>query len=383
MASPAPVPAEVQRLLDLARRDRGAASRALAGLPLSGQVELVCETPVRLRGRLLELLPAPELVIPELPEAELCFTAKAIGLADAGWVLEHATDEQLVAAVDLDAWRGAAPDPASLADWLGAFGEAGPETLVRAARAIDPELLVLGLKDRIEVWLKPAGEDVEPPPGSRSLEGQFHFRARREGDDLADVETLLRSLFESDYWLYFRLLQGVIWELPSETEEWAARWRSGRLEDLGFPSWDEAMRIYGYVRPDRRAELPADERPFEVGEWPLPVWLPRLPAAGEATHSLFRAIAKLGDEERRACFYAFVALANRVAVADRLPLGDAESIPAALEKAAAVASRGLDHVAAANRLDPTDVLRRVSLPRLFRVGASLDPAAHPRIPWRP
>jgi hypothetical protein len=39
---------------------------------------------------------------------------------------------------------------------------------------------------------------------------------------------LLRTLFEEDYWTYFRLMQGALWELASDTEEWALRWRSGR-----------------------------------------------------------------------------------------------------------------------------------------------------------
>jgi hypothetical protein len=377
------LPDEGRRVLELARRDRAAATRALEALPLERQVELVCETPVAMRAALLDLLPEPEAVIPALPEAELCFTAKALGLADAGSILEHASDEQIVACLDLDAWRESLPDRAALDAWLQALGEAGPETLARAARALDPELLVLGLKSRVEVWLKPNDDDWVPPAGAHTLEGQFWFRALRDGDDLEEVETLLRSLFDGDYWLYFRLLQGVIWELEKETEEWARRWRAGRLQDLGFPEWDEAMRIYGYVRPSMRAEIPPGERVLDVEAWRLPIWLPRLPVEVDARFSLFRAFEKLTDEERRSAFYAFVALANKVAVADRLPLGDAESIPASIEKAASVASRGLELVAAENGLDPSDVVRRVSLERLFRVGASLDRAAQPPVASEP
>jgi hypothetical protein len=383
MSSRAAVPAEARDVLELAKRDRAAATRALGELSAERQVELVCETPVARRAALLELLPRPESVIPMLPEAELCFTAKAVGLADAGWILEHASDEQIVACLDLDAWHEGIPDRASLDAWLVAFADAGPETLVRAAHALDPELLVLGLKRRIEVWLKPSDADWVPPAGAHTLEGQFWFRARRDDDDLEEIETLLRALFEGDYWLYFRLMQGTIWELETETEEWALRWRTGRLEDLGFPAWDEATRIYGYVRASRRAEIPPAGRVLDVDAWRLPVWLPRLPAGVDERLSLFRAFEKLSDEERRPAFYAFVSLANKVAVADRLALGDAESIPSAIEKAARVASRGLDFVATENGLDPTEVIRRVSLERLFRVGASLDHGARPPVASEP
>jgi hypothetical protein len=378
MALPEPLPEQARRLLATARRSRRAARDAMRELELDAQVALVCETPVARRSALLDLVPEPERVIPELPEAELCFTAKAVGLHDAGWILEHATPEQMVACVDLDAWSEFVPDPEGVDAWIQAFADAGAPTLVTAARELDAELLVLWLRWRVEVALRPQDDDWTPAPGAQTLDQQFYYRARRDGDDLEEVALLLRSLFTEDYWLYFRLMQGVIWEMQSDAEEWAGRWRQGRIQDLGFPPWDEAMRIYGYLRPDRRTEIPSEGgRP--VAEWKLPVWLPRIPEASTTRHSLFRAIEKLDGPERAGCFYALVALSNKVAVADRLPLGDSESIPASIEKAAAHASRGLDFVARENGLDPTEALRRLSLERLFRVGASLG-QGHPAGP---
>jgi hypothetical protein len=102
--------------------------------------------------------------------------------------------------------------------------------------------------------------------------------------------------------------------------------------------------------------------------------MPELPAVADAQLSLFRAAAALGDEERRAFAYAFLALANQVAVADKLPLGDVESIPKAIEKASQVASRGLDWLAAHFDVEPALVLRRAPLARLFRIGVHLDRA---------
>jgi hypothetical protein len=100
--------------------------------------------------------------------------------------------------------------------------------------------------------------------------------------------------------------------------------------------------------------------------------MPRLPLSSSATHSLFRALAALREDERRPYLFAYLGLANRVAVADRLPLGDAETIPLALEKVAALASRGLDHLASARGLAVSEVLRRATLERLFRVGLTLS-----------
>jgi len=362
-------------LIALARRDPRAAEQALAALPIAAQVAAVCEAPLADRGRILGLAPHPEALIPELPPAELCFTIKAIGLADAAWVLEYATPEQTVAAFDLDAWRGNELDLASANEWLQAFARTSPESRVRALESIDAELLTLALRSRIGVVQKPdEKEGWTPPEGAQTLEGQFYYWAIADSDDLADVTDHLRALFEGAYWSYFRLMQAVQWELGSDSEEWALRWRTGRLEDLGFPTWDEAMRIYRFLDPSARRALPA-EAPEPPAEWPLPVWLPQLPEPGGPGDRVFRAIAELDERERRASFYAFVALANRIAVADRLPLGDAESTPAAIAKAARFASAGLAYLAAEHGVRDAELLRRVGLERLFQVGANLEPEA--------
>jgi hypothetical protein len=365
---------ETRRILDLARRDPKAAEKAVASLTPEAQMVLVCDAPLARRAAVLGLLPAPEAVIPLIPEAEFCFTIKAVGLADAGWLLEHATAEQMVTSVDLEAWSGYEPDVANLNAWLEAFARTPRSSLLRAVSALDRETLVLWLKSRVEVFQKPTGdEDWQPPDHAETLEGQFYFRAREDGDDIAAITVLLRGLFEEDYWSYFRLMLGVIWELDSDNCDWALRWRTGRLEDLGFPTWDDAMQIYKFLPPAERGRIPRDAGPLDVAGWHLPIWIRQLPEARSGCQRIFRAIARLDDQERLAVFYAFVAVANKVAVTDRLPLGDAESTPRAIEKAARLINDGLAHVAAENALDDPQVLREVTLERLFRVGANLSP----------
>jgi len=372
-----PAPQAARRLLDLARTDRSAAQRALAELPLESQAELVCDTPVARRGALIELLPEPAGVIPLLPEAELCFTVKAIGLESASWLLAYTTPEQLVACLDLDAWQGALPERRNLDGWIAALVDAGEEPLLRGLQALDPELLTLFLKSHLEVFVRQGGDDDwQPPAGAETLDGQIFFRTLEEGDDTSAIVALLRTLFEHDYWTYFRLLQSVVWELPSENEEWALRWRAGRLEDMGFPPWEEAMNVYRFLAPEQRGELPREGSPLaESARWQLPVAIPRLPAKPGVGALLFETIAALDDAERLSAFHALVALANKIAVADRLPLSDAESTPRAIEKAARFASSGLEFLARENGLTPLAVLRRTPLERVFRVGANLDPDA--------
>jgi hypothetical protein len=364
-----------RHLLKLAQEDRAAARQVMAGMSLDEQVAAVCEAPLAMRSRVLDLCPAPDEVVPRIPEAELCFTCKAVGVSDSSWILAHATEDQVVACIDLDAWSGLQPDVRKLDGWIAALAEAGDETLLRAARAMDPEMLALYLRDHVSAHLKPSSgdEDWQPPDGSQTLDGQFYFVAHRENEDLADLVGLLRVLFEQDYWLYFRMMQSVVEELRTEIEEWALRWRTGRLEDLGFPSWDRSMRIYGHMRPDRLADLPIEPQDIEYSRWQLPVWINDLPVKADSRHALFRAAGELDTEGRAAFFYAFLALANKIAVADRRDLGDAETLPHTIEKAARIASLGLEHVASENGIELVDALRRVSVDRLFRIGVNLSP----------
>ena len=366
---------QARRLLNLAREDRRAAEAELATLSPELQATVICEAPLSIRRQVIELLPSPEVVIPLIPEAEFCYTCRSIGLEDASWLLPMATEAQLVSAFDLDAWTGLSVSPQRLDAWVDAIADTEDETLLRSARAVDPELLVIYLRQHIDVFLKPSEQDDPdwtPPDRSQTLEGQFYFVAKDPKDDIASLLRLLHSLFQGDYWLYFRMIQAVREELTAENEEWALRWRTGRLEDLGFPSWDASMRIYGFLRPHRMADVPATDTALDLESWSLPVWISELPGLRSDERALFRATRELGAEQRSSVFYGLIALANRVAVADRMELGDPESLPKAIDKATRFASDGLEHIATETNLTLLETLRRVPIERLFRVGANLD-----------
>lgn len=364
-------PPSASQLLALARRSFDAAREAMASLDATAQAALVCEAPHAQRADLLELVERPEEVVPLLPDAELCFTARAIGLADAGPLLQHASMGQIRAAVDLDAWRGLAPDRAGLAEWLEALAEASDEKLLEALRGLDRELVVLWLRDAADVRLK-LSDEWDPPDGAMTLEGQYFLLSRRGDEHLELVMRALCIVFQADPPLYFQLLQGAIHESDAECEEYALRWRTGRLADLGFPDREEALHAYAYLRPAERARLGAGDPDVpDPGAPDLPSPSALLPSGLDARHALFRAAAGLTPAERDTFLRRFLRLVNQVAVAEGLALGDPDAVPTALERAAATASAGLAHLAQASGLEPREVLRRATLLRLHRIGASL------------
>jgi len=61
------------------------------------------------------------------------------------------------------------------------------------------------------------------------------------------VVEFLRVLRLTDLDMYYRLMQEAMWAEESEVEEWAYRWRTGRLQDEGIPDYYEALEAYHVI----------------------------------------------------------------------------------------------------------------------------------------
>jgi hypothetical protein len=68
-----------------------------------------------------------------------------------------------------------------------------------------------------------------------------------------------------------------------------------------------------------------------------------------------------------------LAVGNAVAIADRLPLADPETVEQSLRKAVRGVDRGLRALTTSRRQTPGQVLDRVAPFDLFRIGVGLDP----------
>lgn len=367
--TPAPqaTPSGVE-LLRLVRSDRAAAKRALAALSPEAQADAVLSLRPESRGELLLQIERPEEVVPLLPEAELVQTVRTGGMSEAAWLLELATPQQRVAAFDLDCWKGAELDVARTQEWLDALIEAGRPTLVAALEEVDLELLILAMRAEAEVAI--VGREDEPPTGYFTPDGVVYFGVPEEASPHR-VHEITHALFDGDPALYWRLVYGLLFESPSELEEYALRWRTNRLQDLGFPDRDQAMRAY---RP-----LPVEK----VADWTAPsgnalVETTELPRQLRGT-LLGEALAKLSGSRAADVLGYVLGVANSLAVADELPLAERESVPRALEKAVRGIDTGLRELARARGQAPEEILDRTAPLDLFRVGATVDPTLRERM----
>jgi hypothetical protein len=249
--------------------------------------------------------------------------------------------------------------------------------LVDLIYAMDPELWTLALAAGTEVmdldpnddgardeaherlahlltWDSPDGFFVVGVPddetGRMALATVDHVYA----DDLAEGRKLLLSIQSA---------------LEGQIEEDLLRWRSGRLADLGFVQWDDAMKLF---RPyDHRAAAAEPARDF--------AYLRRehealMPVAWVSAGLLRRVMDRLDDAEHGVRSREFLLLVAEVMAAQRFPPGDERRQERAIDQTQSTVSLGLELLLthASGPEDPEAFLaarvRAIGLRDVFRVG---------------
>ncbi|MBW2280166.1 MAG: hypothetical protein JRG76_16710 [Deltaproteobacteria bacterium] len=336
----------------------------LRGLDARQIADRVQALPPIVREEILALVERPEEVVPLINEVELVSTLRATGLADAGWLLEFASPEQRVACIDLDCWRDTRLSLHRVGEWLDALTEAGPHVLAAALDEFDPELWVLLMQELADFAVLSA--DAEPPDGLTE-DGMVWYYPHQEGQETR-LSEILRIAFSEAPERYWQMIYGAIYESGAESQEFALRWHRARLNDLGFPDRDRALRLYA---PLRVSDAPV----FDSG--------PLAAESGVATTSqlprrlrgtlIGRALAELPPDRAAEMLGYVLAVGNAVAIADRLPLADPETVEQSLRKAVRGVDRGLRALTTSRRQTPGQVLDRVAPFDLFRIGVGLDP----------
>jgi hypothetical protein len=291
-------------------------------------------------------------------------------MSDAAFLLETGTATQAQAGLDLDCWRAEALQVPRLWEWLDALVEAGPETIGRLFGETDLEVWIVALRGVTDVAV--LGKEDDRPEGWFTVDGVVYWGIAEdfEGGRLQPLVSALFDRSQSDYW---SLVYGLLFESVPECEEWALRWRTGRLADLGFPERDQAMRIYRPLEPE-------DVTIWNVaGDASALVEPQQLPRQLQGT-LLGEALGRLSSARAAEVLGYVLGVTNAVAVADRLSLSDSDAIPGALEKAVRGIDRGLRELAQRRGSSAEDVVDATAPMDLFRIGAALDPTLQPPPP---
>ncbi len=320
----------------------------------------------------------PVSAIRALPPDEFFYVIHELGFPEAMEVLVHGTAEQVQAVLDFSIWERDRVALEKSDDWLAALVEAPPEALGPWAQGIDVELLALLIRQRATVHDLSLEEEPEEPQGVlwNTPDRLFAIELGGDPDQVRVTQHLLDSLYRYSPNMMRRLLVGVRAESDTELEETAFRWRSGRMADLGFADFQEALAVYQELDPVsvRVGKEPAPS-PRPRGE-PADAAFLRLPVVMTERLSgktpFARAVAGLQDREELAdLHFALVALANRTLSADRVTPGDDEAVRSVLERVSATLDLAVEFLARGHGQREIAAVRGVPLQTLHRLGVSL------------
>ncbi len=279
---------------------------------------------------------------------------------------------------DLDAWKKDRFNPSKLVPWMQALVDLAPDQKLRTVvRDLDPEIPAMLFKDGLLVGVP--DEDGDPPVEfmnlnyERSLDGQYFLVFPEDEEKAALLRSLLDRLFDVDRVMAWTLLEAARWELMSQMEEEALRWRSSRLEEFGFVSRDEALEVYAYLDPvelrERIDSSDFDEKLLNrVKRTNLPV-LASGPTSGFFLYEAMESIAEPETAER--VLSEFVSVQNRALLADGIEPGQLEEAREVARRTLGYASLGLDFLSRSDLKAAAELLERVPLRQVFRAGFSL------------
>ena len=357
----------------------------------------------------------PAAAVAALPVAEVYHIVHDVGFHDAQELVALATPEQIRGCLDLDTWDRDRFLADSASPWLAALVEAGPDKLAQVWERLDSELTALLLARHTVVYDLSLGEepddqdfpeyiaaatDSDPdPPGPDDdsdgpLDGSpddlgprpiiltpdtyFALKITTDHHDtIALISRLIDDLYRADPsgQLARHTIMAARSEPVAQLEEMSFRWRAGRMADLGYADFYDALEVFRPLDPESITVGEASEDRFgpEVDASELPGPLPA-PIAERVAFASFLAktLDRIDDPDEVARLEnAFMILLNRVLSAARVSPSDREAQSIAAEHAAATVSLALEHLTGRDLARAEVALRTVSLVRLHRAGHTL------------
>jgi len=342
-------------------------------LTLREQAETVLRLPAEDRLKLVLESPKPMALVRALPDADFYLTVREVGPQDALPALALASPSQITHLLDLEGWRKDRFDPLRFGAWVALLAEAGEATLRRFTRSADDEELILLFRGWLHV--RPLEIDHEEPTrghgitetgderGFGSPDGNYLFSPERE-EHAPAARRLAETLFLDDQARYLGIVRSALFELSSEVEEDALRWRVSRLEEHGYPGFEESLSIY--AAPGPGAPAWRDAAPAAQAESPLAPRTAIRSLRGDAP--ILPAIDRMTPDDRERVLAGFNALAHRVLVADGADPGSIEAHRAVIDRAGSYVALALELRGAREPSAAAAVLREVPAIELFREG---------------
>jgi hypothetical protein len=335
------------------------------------------------KGRAGKILEFPDLerLVPELPAADLYYAIQEIGLRDAHALLSMASPEQIRTFLDLDVWSRDRVATERLMAWIDLLWPMRPYEARRKLDKLDPELLAFHVAKGarvLDLTLEEVPED--PVEGPWRTPDTFYALVPYGPERVMEYRRVCRfldRLYMLDHAAARRTVMAARWEPIAELEEYSYRWRTGRIQDLGFADYYEALEVYAYLKP-------SSVRPDEGLPDPPPQTETDRAGAGLAGGALIQTETAGEKDFLAACLelvedpaemarisHAAAGVANRMMSADLVTEPDYQTLARYMKRTRRYLGIGLEYL---SRGDPTkgpEILRNVTLMRIHRAGLSL------------
>ncbi len=305
---------------------------------------------------------------------------KEAGLDQGVDIIPYASPRQLQVFMDLDCWKKDRLQVDRLATWLTVMvADADDDHFHRALRDIDPEVIALFFKKNLQAVevIEDEEEDLPklPPNAELSPDNAYALVYPEDEDMAALMRALVDRLYHVDQGLAWTLFEAVRWELTTEMEEMAYKFRNGRLEEYGFVERTEALAVYAHLDPLSYRERFEDQRhqPKVAVDPPKTLHVPAV-IADEVDEDFyfFEILNSLDDPELLERLSAeLVALSNRAMLADGIEPGGIDAGQEVIRRSAGYLSLGLTFVARTDADQARLALQQLPLRDLFRVGYSI------------
>lgn len=321
----------------------------------------------------------PAAAVGALSVTELFELVSEVGLDEAHDLVQLATPAQIRGCIDLEIWDRDRPRMELARPWLAAIIEAGYEKVGDVWHALDPEWRALFIKRNCNrIWDLTLGEEPDETsdlPMIFTVDRFFTLELSGDEDTIRLVKQLVDDLYRADADLARHTIMAARSEAVIELEEDSLRWRNGRLADLGYVDYYDALDLFRPLEGDavKIGEGTEDRLAHVIDSDAGPANLPIAIAEQVVARSfLARAWDRLddaGEEERLEA--ALMVVVNKLLSAARTKPGDQASMRAGADYATATISLGLELVARGDLDRAAAALRSVALTRLFRVGYTL------------
>ncbi|MBL8921496.1 MAG: hypothetical protein JNJ54_21730 [Myxococcaceae bacterium] len=288
---------------------------------------------------------------------EVYSTIIDVGLADSTEIVQLSTPEQFRAYVDLASWQKDRVDVLEVLHWLRAARGDDESQYLEKLRRLDVELVELMFKRLTRIHDLQENPDVDTEGLTlETPEGKFLLEFTIDGVDEHALRQLTRDLMAANPFELTRFLEAVRWEQATELEEAAFQFRQSRLQDLGFPPLEEALRVFAWLDPDK-LQAPAVK--------------PGLTKPGERIDYVAAMFKGLDAVERTNLEGEVRYLVNCVLVAEGAEPGDPPALRRLSEHARDTLELGLEHLTGGDAERAVAVVREKTLREIFQIGFSL------------